>query len=59
MGEDVCLCVSPNMPDSQDTAIYEAVPLSDYISSLFRKDFCLETSVDRSQAVRLNTCGFG
>jgi hypothetical protein len=26
------LMLSPNMPDSQDTAIYEAIPLSDYIN---------------------------
>ena len=48
MGEDVCLCVSPNMPDSQDTAIYEAVPLSDYINCT---TMAKETLVCRSPTI--------
>ncbi|XP_071133050.1 uncharacterized protein [Mytilus edulis] len=35
LGENVCLCISPNLPYTQDIAIYEAVPVSDSPDSSF------------------------
>ncbi|CAC5402218.1 unnamed protein product [Mytilus coruscus] len=35
LGENVCLCISPNLPDTQDIAIYEAVLVSDSPDSSF------------------------
>ncbi|CAC5406640.1 unnamed protein product [Mytilus coruscus] len=35
LGENVCLRISPNLPDTQDIAIYEAVPVSDSPDSSF------------------------
>ncbi|CAC5356039.1 unnamed protein product [Mytilus coruscus] len=35
LGENVCLRISPNLPDTQDIAIYEAVPVSDSPDSFF------------------------
>ena len=33
MGEHIRVCVSPNLSHSEDFAVYEAIPLSDYINS--------------------------
>jgi hypothetical protein len=30
LGENVCLCIPPNMPDSSSDTIYEAIPLSKF-----------------------------
>ncbi|CAC5406786.1 unnamed protein product [Mytilus coruscus] len=35
LGENVCLRISPNLPDTQDIALYEAVPVSDSPDSSF------------------------
>lgn len=33
LGEHVCLCISPNVPDSKDSETYTAVPLSNYFDN--------------------------